>query len=58
MKIIKQDKEQEPQYRKTIEYIDGWKITNIYPILTKEENEKRKEEILTKLYYEFTKNNT
>jgi len=58
VKIIKQDKEQEPQYRKTIEYIDGWKITNIYPILTKEENEKRKEEILTKLYYEFTKNNT
>ena len=49
------DKMEETKYRKTTEYIDGWEITNIYPILTKEENEKRKEEILTKIYYEFTK---
>jgi len=46
----------EIEYRKVIEYIDGCKITNLYPILTKEENEQRKKEILTKLYYGFTKN--
>lgn len=44
------------KYREVIEYDDGYRIINKYPILTKEENEKRKEEILTKLYYQFTNN--
>ena len=50
------DKMEEIKYREVIEYDDGYKIINQYPILTKEENEQRKEEILTKLYYEFTNN--
>lgn len=54
MKSINKDKE--ITYRETTKYRDNYKITNIYPILTKEENEKKKEEILTKLYYEFTSN--
>jgi hypothetical protein len=54
MKSINKDKE--ITYRETTKYSDNYKITNIYPILTKEENEKKKEEILTKLYYEFTSN--
>ena len=45
----------EKKYRKVVEYIDGFKVTNIYPILTKEEHEKRKQEILLKLYYGFNK---
>ena len=51
------DKMEEIKYREVIEYDDGYRIINQYPILTKEENERRKEEILTKLYYEFTKIN-
>lgn len=50
---IPENKNGSLQYRETVEYIDGYKIVNKYPILTKEENEKRKEEILLKLYYEF-----
>ncbi len=50
------NEKQEVKYREVIEYEDGYKIINKYPILTKEENERRKEEILTKLYYEFTEN--
>jgi hypothetical protein len=45
------------KYREEVEYIDGYKVTNIYPILTKEEKQKREEEILLKLYYSFTKDN-
>ncbi|MCK9310006.1 MAG: hypothetical protein M0P99_07015 [Candidatus Cloacimonetes bacterium] len=49
------DKMEEIKYREVIEYDNGYRIINKYPIITKEENKRRKEEILTKLYHEFTK---
>lgn len=44
-------------YREVVEYINGWKVTNIYPIMTDEEKDKKEKELLTKLYYIFTNNN-
>ena len=45
--------EREIEYRETVIYKNGYKIVNMYPILTKEENEKRKEEILLSLNRHF-----
>lgn len=44
-------------YKEVVEYINGWKVTNMYPIMTEEEKEKKEKELLTKLYYVFTSNN-
>lgn len=42
-------------YREVVEYINGWKVTNVYPIFTQEEKEEREKDRLIRLYYIFTK---
>lgn len=52
MKNLKNDN---AQRREVVKYINGYKVTNTYPILTKEEKEQRENDVLIRLYRYFSK---
>lgn len=44
----------EEKFKTKVEYVDGWKIVDTYPIMTTEEQEKFQDEIMISLHKIFS----